>query len=249
MGYATIAPTAHENGGETKYYQFPNLGMTFNVFSNQYTRFKLGDTKVVGLDPTAEYLYQISPDSCAVDFDSFLVYIDSATAEAAFGDAKLAGWYDQATMSNKKDALEYTAGTSFIGSLSADHDVTFQCTGVALNRPVNVNIARKVYPHMANPVPRDVKFSEITVVGFDPTAEYFYKINPSSCAVDYDSFIVYIDADTAKDAFGNASLAGWYDQATMAISLANEYWNSGDCYIGSMGGTAEDVIVSFPAAY
>ena len=245
MGYGTISPTAHENGGVTEYYQFPNLGMTFNAISSQYTRFKLGNTTAVGLDPTAEYLYQISPDSCAVDADSSLIYVDAATAEA-LGDSTLAGWWDQGMTESKND-VEYTAGTSFIGSLSADHDVTFQCAGEALNTAINVNIAGKVYPHMANPVPRDVKFSEIAVVGFDPTAEYFYKIDPASCAVDGSSSIIYIDAETAE-ALGDASVVGWWDQG-MTEQLADSEWKSGDCYIGSMGGTAEDVVVSFPAAY
>lgn len=226
------------------------MGMTFNTITGTTgNRFRLGDTNVIGLDPTAEYLYQISPDSCAVDGDSFLVYIDKDTAEAAFGDASLAGWYDQSTMSEDKDDVEFVSGTAFIGSLSADHDVKFQCAGKALSTAVNLNIAGKVYPHMANPVPRNVKFSEIAVVGLDPTAEYFYKIDPASCAVDGSSFIVYIDADTAEAAFGDASLAGWYDQSTMSTSLADEEWQSGDCYIGSMGGTTADVAVSFPAAY
>ncbi len=224
------------------------MGMTFNTITGTTgNRFKLGDTTVIGLDPTAEYLYQISPDSCAVDGDSFLIYIDKDTAAAVLGDESFAGWWDQA-VSESKDNVEFVSGTAFIGSLSADHDVKFQCAGKALSTAVNLNIAGKVYPHMANPVPRDVKFSEVKVTGFDPTSEYFYKIDPSSCAVDGSSFIIYIDEDTAESVLGDKSLAGWWDQA-VSESFADKDWDSGDCYIGSMGGTAEDVAVSFPAAY
>ncbi len=145
------------------------------------------------------------------------------------------------------DKIEYVSGTAFIASLSADHDVSVSCSGLATAEAQNLNITGKVYPHIANPIPRNVKFKEIKAVGFDAQSEYFYKIDPASCAVDNDSFIIYVDEETAKTVLNDESLAGWWDQG-MTTSYADKEWLSGDCYIGSLGGTVEDVIISFPAA-
>ena len=209
--------------------------------------FRLGDTTVEGLDPTAENFYQILPESCAVDAESAIVYVSEEASIAAVGDDSFAGWWDQLSMSIPMNDTLFPAGTAFIGSLGADHDVTLQSAGEAKQAKVNVNISGLLYPHMANPVPRDVKFKEIEVVGMDPTSENFYQVDQRSCAVDPDSAIVYVSEEASIAAVGDDSFAGWWDQLSMSIPLGEEYWHAGECYIGSMGGN-DGVVVTFPSA-
>ena len=227
--------------------------MTFKTMANlpdgmpEGDYFRLGDTTVEGLDPTAESFYQILPESCAVDPESSIYYVSKEASEAIIGDDSMVGWWDQATGSIPMNDTLFPAGTAFIGSLSADHDVTLQSSGEAKQGKVNVNISGKVYPHMANPVPRDVKFKEIEVVGMDPTSESFYQVDQRSCAVDPASSIYYVSKEVSEAIIGDDSMVGWWDQATGSIPLGEEYWHAGECYIGSMGGN-DGVVVTFPSS-
>ena len=253
VGYQGLAPTAYEEGGETLYYAYPNVGMTFKTVAEvpagmpEGDYFKLGDTTVEGLDPmSGEFFYQIFTDSCSVDSDSAIVYVSKEMSIAAVGDDSMMGWWDQFITVPMNDAL-FPAGTAFIGSLGGSHDLTLQSAGEAKQGIININISGQAYPHMANPVPRDIKFKEIVVVGMDPmSGEFFYQADQRDCTVDSESAIVYVSEEMSIAAVGDDSMKGWWDQF-ISVPMDEELWHAGECYLGSMGGN-DGVVVTFPSA-
>ena len=147
-------------------------------------------------------------------------------------------------MDTPMDENFFANGTAFVGAFDGDHDVTFNCAGQVKLATQNVNISGKIYPHFANPIPRDIPFSKITVAGMNIEEEFFYKVDASSFAFDESSFFLYCSPEESIRIFDDDSFAGWWNQAMDTPLEGN--WKAGECFVGAMGGN-DGVGITFPA--
>ncbi len=182
----------------------------------------------------------LNPVSAATDYA--ITYLDENWALAALGNADMKGWY-KADLSAPMDNEAFAAEQGFLASFgSPTIKITF--TG-AVNPAKEATVDSKgtKYPMIANFLPRQIQWKELTPTGFDPMSDSLQVLNPVSAATDY--AITYLDENWALAALGNADMKGWY-KADLSAPMDDEYIDPGAAFLASFGSKA--ITIKFPTA-
>lgn len=219
-------------------------GSTFVSVGSTAGEWKLGDVTASGMDPFADFIQFLSPDTANTVLSA--TYIDVAfDAENGDGDGALVGWWDFSDPGGTSLSDEVlSAGTGFLCNFSSS-GVTLTYAGEVIQGATSLDLSGLQYPLIANPTPVDLVLGDITASGMDPFSDFIQFLSPTTANTVLSA--TYIDvAFDAENGDGDGALVGWWDFSDPGgTSLDDTELPAGAAFLGNFSSSA--VVINFPA--
>lgn len=203
--------------------------------------YALNDFSVTGMQPGADSIQFLDPDTAETYFEA--VYLDEDT----YG-AELAGWWDPTgdftSPEYKVGTQTFAYGTSFLAAFTSGEQITFLYSGAVLGEAKSFTYeSQSVF--FGNYLPKDLTLAQITATGMQPGADSIQFLDPDTAETYFEA--VYLDAET----YG-AELAGWWDPtgdfASPEYRLDTTPVPAGQGFLAAFT-SGEAITFTFPAAY
>ena len=219
VGYATKATTAK------KYLCFsPNFVST----SGTDGKFTLRNYVPTGFNYMSDEIRIINPTTGGI-----ITTLSYLWDSDGYG---VTGWWD---MSNTEDYTDtpFDIGTAFMTSYDTQTEISAQGSGQVYAEAPTIDCRNNKYQMIPNPLPRRVKFSEVTVTGFDYMKDEVRVINPTTGGISVTLSYLYDD-----DGYG---VTGWWDMSNTE-EYNDKYIEVGEGFMLSSDG--KNVQITFPKA-